>query len=121
MLGQYITIDNKEYLLKATVNSMIEFMNKYPTIFKKFTDGMVDIEVIRILFYLQLKNKENDLKKLKLEDAGEMMTQYFEDGGGYKEFMTLVATVQAECLGMGELTDEIEEQVEQTEDSGGNQ
>lgn len=102
MLGKYITIGDKEYLLKITFNGMIEMMNKYPDIQDRASKGELGIDVIRVLLFYQLKNKENDLKKLKLDDAGDLMTEYIEDGGNFLDLVETITNVQMECLGLNQ-------------------
>lgn len=112
MLGKYITIKDKEYKLKMPFNNMVELTEKYPDVGENLSKGQLDMGALRLVFYYQLKHKDNDLKKFKIEDAGDLITDYIEDGNSIADLAELITTVQLQSMGLNE--DMIKEQLGET-------
>lgn len=99
MIGKYITIKDKEYKLKMPFNNMVELMEKYPDIAENLNNGKLDMGAIRLIFYYQVKHKENDIKKFKVEDAGDLISDYIEDGHSIADLAEIITEVQMESMG----------------------
>lgn len=102
MIGKYITIKDKEYKLKMPFNNMVELTEKYPDVGENLSQGILDMGALRLVFYYQLKHKDNDLKKFKIEDAGDLITDYIEDGNSIADLAELITNVQLESMGISQ-------------------
>lgn len=112
MLGKYITIKDKEYKLKMPFNNMVELTEKYPDVGENLSKGQLDMGALRLVFYYQLKHKDNDLKKFKVEDAGDLISDYIEDGNSIGDLAELITNVQLQSMGLSE--DTVKEQLGET-------
>jgi hypothetical protein len=94
---KFIEINNKEYEIKYTINTLIRMEEDGLDVMH--LDNLINnisFALIRKLFYYGLINSAG--KSLTLNKAGDMMDEYLEEHD-YKELMTTLLNELAKSLG----------------------
>lgn len=96
MTERIITIDNKEYEIKFTINTLCD-MTKTGINIMKLNEEDFDIVMIRSLFYFGLKSSD---KKMTESKAGDLMDEYIhQEGNDFGKLTQEVMAAFADSLG----------------------
>lgn len=96
MTGRIITIGDKEYEIKFTINTLCD-MTKAGINIMKLNEKDFDIVMIRSLFYFGLKGSD---KKITESKAGDLMDEYIhQEGNDFGKLTQEVMAAFADSLG----------------------
>lgn len=91
-----IEINNKEYELKYTINSLIEMQEVTGIDVLNIAEITWDLKTIRILLKYAMKHEN---KKITDAQAGDLMGEYFEAGNTFDTLVLTLIRVLAYSLG----------------------
>jgi hypothetical protein len=97
MVDGLIKINNKEYFLKFTINSLCEMKECGLDVMK--LDETMDFTQIRSLFYFGLKKIHGQENK-SVEQAGDLMSDYLEAQGTMEDLGNIISKALIKSLGM---------------------
>lgn len=97
MVDGLIKINNKEYFLKYTINSLCEMKECGLDVMK--LDETIDFAQIRSLFYFGLKKIHGQEIK-SVEQAGDLMSDYLETQGTTEDLANIISKALIKSLGM---------------------
>lgn len=106
-----IEIGNKEYELRFNINSLIDLADEGINVLN-FDSVDMSLKTIRTMFKHAIKHGEN--KKITDNRAGELMSEYMEEGHSFSELSEKI--IEALAIAMG--GKEEEKQEVDTEDEG---
>lgn len=99
-----IEINNKEYELRFTINTLCE-MSEQGFDVMDMTTVRINMRTVRDLFYYALKGAN---KKITKNQAGELMDQFIEDGHNFDELIEIVMDALGRSLGTKKPEDKVE-------------
>ena len=97
MVDGLIKINNKEYFLKFTINSLCEMKECGLDVMK--LDETMDFTQIRSLFYFGLKKIHGQEIK-SVEQAGDLMSDFLETQGTMEDLGNIISKALIKSLGM---------------------
>ena len=97
-----IKINNKDYYLNYDINTLCMMKGQGLDVMKLDQIEM-DILTIRDLFYFGLCRLQNNLTK---EDAGDLMSEYIQNGRSFDELATVITNALTNSLGLNTNNDE---------------
>ena len=98
MMDGAILINDKLYYIKFNINIFCEMKAAGYDIQKDFNDEL-DFTGIRALFYFGLKKIHGDEIK-SYEDAGDLLSDYIENGGDLEKLSEVIANAFAKSMGI---------------------
>jgi hypothetical protein len=107
-----IEIGNKEYELRFNINSLIDLSDENINVLD-FDKVDMSLKTIRTMFKYAIKHGEN--KKITDNRAGELMSEYLEEGHSFNELSEKI--IEALAIAMGSNA-KVEEEKEDKEDEG---
>ena len=97
-----IKINNKDYYLNYDINTLCMMKGQGLDVMKLDQIEM-DILTIRDLFYFGLCRLQKNLTK---EDAGDLMSEYIQNGSSFDELATVITDPLTNSLGLNTNNDE---------------
>ena len=97
MVDGLIKINNKEYFLKFTINSLCEMKECGLDVMK--LDETIDFAQLRSIFYFGLKKIHGQEIK-SVEQAGDLMSDYLETQGTMEDLGNIISKALIKSLGM---------------------
>ena len=98
MMDGAILINDKLYYIKFNINIFCEMKEAGYDVQTAFKDNL-DFEGIRALFYFGLKKIHGDEIK-SYEDAGDLLSDYIENGGDLEKLSEVIAKAFAKSMGI---------------------
>ena len=98
MMDGAILINDKLYYLKFNINIFCEMKEAGYDVQTAFNENL-DFAGIRALFYFGLKKIHGDEIK-SYEDAGDLLSDYIENGGDLEELSEVIAKAFAKSMGI---------------------
>jgi hypothetical protein len=99
-----IEINNKEYELRFNINSLIDLADEGINVLN-FDSVDMSLKTIRTMFKHSIRHGEN--KKITDNRAGELMSEYMEEGHSFNELSEKI--IEALALAMGSNKEEKQE------------
>ena len=97
MVDGLIKINNKEYFLKFTINSLCEMKDCGLDVME--LDETMDFAQLRSIFYFGLKKIHGQEIK-SVEQAGDLMSDYLETQGTMEDLGNIISKALIKSLGM---------------------
>ena len=98
MMDGAILINDKLYYIKFNINIFCEMKAAGFDIRKDFNEDL-DFTGLRTLFYFGLK-KIHGAEITSYEDAGDLLSDYIENGGDLEKLSEVIAKAFAKSMGM---------------------
>lgn len=98
MMDGAILINDKLYYLKFNINIFCEMKEAGYDVQTAFKDNL-DFAGIRALFYFGLK-KIHGAEITSYEDAGDLLSDYIENGGDLEKLSEVIASAFAKSMGI---------------------
>ena len=98
MMDGAILINDKLYYIKFNINIFCEMKAAGYDVQKGFNEDL-DFAGIRALFYFALKKIHGD-EITSYEDAGDLLSDYIENGGDLEKLSEVIAKAFAKAMGM---------------------
>lgn len=106
-----IEVDGRDYELKFTINTLCDMSAKGIDVMN-FSDIKMTMPVLREMFHFALKKDVG--KKLTLNQAGDIMDEYIEDGHDFNELTDKILEALGNAMGSKEDRDEeVKEEAEE--------
>lgn len=99
-----IEIGNKEYELRFNINSLIDLADEGVNVLN-FDSVDMSLKTIRTMFKYAIKHGDN--KKITDNRAGELMTEYMQEGHSFNELSEKI--IEALAIAMGGNKEEVNE------------
>lgn len=90
-----VTINEKEYQVKFSFNTLAEFENEYG---KPLAESANDTRISTILMLFKYSLRLNH-PKLTTKQVGDLLTQYTEEGGSITDLFSMIGDATTKLMG----------------------
>ena len=101
-----LKINGRDYELRFTINTLCDMADSGIDVMH-MNDIVINVKTIRELFRFGLKHK-----KITQNQAGDLIDEFFDEGGNFEELVQEVMGALAKSLGGKDEKDEVDEEVE---------
>ena len=103
-----LKINGRDYELRFTINTLCDMADSGIDVMH-MNEIVINVKTIRELFRFGLKHQN---KKITQNQAGDLIDEFFDEGGNFEELVQEVMGALAKSLGGKDEKDEVDEEVE---------
>lgn len=103
MNKKFLVVNETPYTIKYTINTLCDMKGAGIDVMK-LEDAELDFVAIRALFFFGLQ-KQHKAEVKTQEDAGELMSDYLENGGTFEELTNIITGALTRSLGLKDVAE----------------